>query len=346
MCNIAGYVGNQPAAPILLEMLRRQEGLCGGYYTGIATIHEGKLHYAKLVGTVSDLETETKAASLPGTIGIIHSRSNSGGGDNWSHPFVRDPGTGATEAYVANGSLGCFGPRKKEYDDIADGLVREGFRMDSREPGGVEGYPLLSDGSGVHMSDVMCQLISREIQQGACVEKAMKDAFMSMPAEIVGLLISLTEPESIGWARINMPMNLAFAPHGAYLASSPFGFPADAGEPIPLPAGASGTVYPNRFTVNSFGSMPASVAPISARVRKQAYEKLAEALKREGLTIGPMEAVVTPLFPKADCVPATLVVYDVLHSLKEEGRLQCVREILPGAKGSRKAPKFRFSVSE
>ena len=45
MCNIAGYVGNQPAAPILLEMLRKQEGLAGGYYTGIATIHEGKMYY-------------------------------------------------------------------------------------------------------------------------------------------------------------------------------------------------------------------------------------------------------------------------------------------------------------
>ena len=41
MCNIAGYVGNKPAAPILLEMLRNQEGLAGGYYTGIATRHEG-----------------------------------------------------------------------------------------------------------------------------------------------------------------------------------------------------------------------------------------------------------------------------------------------------------------
>jgi hypothetical protein len=34
MCNIAGYVGIRPAAPILIEMIRRQEGLAGGYYTG------------------------------------------------------------------------------------------------------------------------------------------------------------------------------------------------------------------------------------------------------------------------------------------------------------------------
>ena len=43
MCNISGYIGNQQAAPILIEMLRKQEGFCGGYYTGIVTYHEGKL---------------------------------------------------------------------------------------------------------------------------------------------------------------------------------------------------------------------------------------------------------------------------------------------------------------
>ena len=42
MCNIAGYVGSKQAAPVLLEMLKKQEGFDSGFYTGIATIHEGK----------------------------------------------------------------------------------------------------------------------------------------------------------------------------------------------------------------------------------------------------------------------------------------------------------------
>ena len=41
MCNIAGYVGEQSAAPILIEMLRRQQGFDGGVCTGICTLHEG-----------------------------------------------------------------------------------------------------------------------------------------------------------------------------------------------------------------------------------------------------------------------------------------------------------------
>ena len=31
MCNIAGYVGTKRAAPILLEMMKKEEGFAGGY---------------------------------------------------------------------------------------------------------------------------------------------------------------------------------------------------------------------------------------------------------------------------------------------------------------------------
>ncbi len=47
MCNIAGYVGERQAAPVLIEMLKKQEGFAGGFYSGIATIHEGRIYYAK-----------------------------------------------------------------------------------------------------------------------------------------------------------------------------------------------------------------------------------------------------------------------------------------------------------
>ena len=48
MCNIAGYTGFRRAAPVLIDMIRREEGFLGGYYTGIATIHEGKVYSAPI----------------------------------------------------------------------------------------------------------------------------------------------------------------------------------------------------------------------------------------------------------------------------------------------------------
>lgn len=41
MCIIAGYAGNRRAAPVLIDMMRKEEFMDGGLSTGIATIHEG-----------------------------------------------------------------------------------------------------------------------------------------------------------------------------------------------------------------------------------------------------------------------------------------------------------------
>lgn len=342
MCNIAGYAGTRAAAPVLMEMMRAQEGLCGGYYTGIATIHEGRLYYAKLTGDMERLDALTEAASLPGNVGIIHSRSNSGGGDEWSHPFVSRKNGQLRSAYVANGAAGCFAPRRPQANAITEELLRQGYGMDSLEREPIGNYPTLSDGSGVHMSDSMCQLISRNMDEGLAMDAAMEAAFCDMPSEIVGLLISLADPEGIAYARINMPMMLAFADHGAYLASSAMGIPADAREAIALAPCTAGMVYKDRYTAKPFAACPCQVAPVTARVRKQAYDAICQALSQGKQTIGPLQDVVEPLFDPADCVPVTLVVYDVLLALRQEGRLHSEINRLPGAREDLTAPKISF----
>ena len=118
MCNIAGYVGTKPAAPILIDMLRREEGWDSGYYTGMVTLHDGKLHHTKKTGDLALLLNTTNAASLPGTIGLIHGRSPSGGGDAWAHPFIGGRDTESI-AYVANGSAGCFADRNDAVGQMA-----------------------------------------------------------------------------------------------------------------------------------------------------------------------------------------------------------------------------------
>ena len=96
--------------------------------------------------------------------------------------------------------------------------------MLSRDRGAFVRYQVFSDGSAVHMSDVMCQLIARCFDEGRGVVDAMDKAFCDMPSEIVGLLLSLAEPNAIAYSRINMPMFVSFCEHGAYLASTPSAF--------------------------------------------------------------------------------------------------------------------------
>lgn len=79
MCNIAGYIGEKEAAPILIEMIRVQEGMNGGFYTGLS-VHDGQhLHYRKVQGDLAVLLKETDADRLAGKMGMIHSRTPSGG---------------------------------------------------------------------------------------------------------------------------------------------------------------------------------------------------------------------------------------------------------------------------
>ena len=340
MCNIAGYAGTRRAAPILIGMMKKQEGWGGGYYTGIATIHEDWIHYAKLTGDTDRLAGLTEAMNLPGTVGIIHSRSRSGGGDRWAHPFIAGKQGRETAAYVANGSYGSFDSRIAELSAIAAGLSAQGYELTSREMGPVSRYPMLPDGSCAHMSDVMAQLIAKKIDDGQDACSAMSEAFCQMPSEIVGLLLSLTEPDCIVFSRINQPMNVSFAEHGAYLATTPQAFPEDAGKPTVLPACSGGRVYRDRFEARPYTNPPGSVAPVTAGVAAAAYEKISAMLTERKYTLGELSEAIVPLFSPADCCPSALLAYHVLYSLEKEGRLETALERVEGVREDLDAPKL------
>ena len=73
MCGIIGYVGRRPAAPILLNGLRRLE--YRGYDSaGVATIVDDELSDLKTVGKVASLSDMLDSHPLDGTIGIAHTR--------------------------------------------------------------------------------------------------------------------------------------------------------------------------------------------------------------------------------------------------------------------------------
>ena len=88
MCNIAGYIGKKQAAPILCEMMKKQEHFWGSYYTGI-TVHDGeKLNIAKVIGNMDNFLAETDGINFKGNIGFLHSRSKGGGDVEWGNPFT------------------------------------------------------------------------------------------------------------------------------------------------------------------------------------------------------------------------------------------------------------------
>ena len=120
----------------------------------------------------------------------------------------------------------------------------------------------LSNGNKIHYCDVLCQLISQKIHKGYDTTDAIEKTFCEMPAEVVGLLLSLTNPDAITWGRMNFPMHVAFADHGAYLATAPMANPEDAGEPYVLPAFSTGLIYKDKYTVKPFNLRSSAVIPI------------------------------------------------------------------------------------
>src|SRR3989441_12726611 len=73
MCGIVGYVGAQPAAPILLEGLRRLESR--GYDSaGVALQNGAGVVVTKLAGRVQGLRDRLTTSPVQGTSGIAHTR--------------------------------------------------------------------------------------------------------------------------------------------------------------------------------------------------------------------------------------------------------------------------------
>lgn len=343
MCNIAGYIGSKKATPILFEMIKKQEGYAGGYYAGIATIKDNKIYSHKLTGSIDMLEN-TFAKDFEGNIGIIHTRSNAGGGDEWAHPFLGTKNGEVITAYVAVGCNGYFTSRREEFNQIPKELYNEGYTMLSATKE-VESdlYPSMPDGAKVHMSDVMCNLIFKNICDGFSSDIAMAKAFCQMPGEIIGLNLHKDEDDRIAWAKVSDAIFVSFASHGVYIASSPEAFPEDAGQVHMLPPNSSGYIYKDHYTVIPFKNNPCKVRELDAGFMKENYDRIYELLKEESAYY-PLWDTIKPQFTGADVYQVSSILNTVIEALKREGKIEMRTIEVDGAKDGIKAKQCMFKA--
>ena len=91
MCGIVGVIGGRPAAPLLLDALRRLE--YRGYDSaGIATLVAGRIERRRAPGKLDRLAERLEAEPLGGITGIGHTRWATHGVPNETnaHPHVSD----------------------------------------------------------------------------------------------------------------------------------------------------------------------------------------------------------------------------------------------------------------
>ena len=123
MCGIVGFTGNQNAAPILLDGLKKLE--YRGYDSvSIAVLGEEGIHMVKASGRIQNLVEKTQdGAALPGSTGIGHTRWATHGEptDVNAHPHMSND---EKIAIVHNGII-------ENYAQLREELQAKGFQFKS-----------------------------------------------------------------------------------------------------------------------------------------------------------------------------------------------------------------------
>ena len=124
MCGIVGYIGEQQAAPILLDGLSKLE--YRGYDSAGVAVYDGeKIQMVKATGRLKVLEELTQdGAVLPGTSGIGHTRWATHGSpsDAIAHPhFNKDQSI----VVVHNGIIENYVKLKKKMESRGYQFVSE-----------------------------------------------------------------------------------------------------------------------------------------------------------------------------------------------------------------------------
>jgi glucosamine--fructose-6-phosphate aminotransferase (isomerizing) len=177
MCGIVGYVGSEPAAPIVLDGLARLE--YRGYDSaGIAVLDgEGELFLAKDVGKLANLRSGLEGSLPPGSMGIGHTRWATHGKATQinAHPHTDTAG----DVVV-----------------IHNGIV-ENFRELRGELIG-RGHAFLSETD----TEVIPHLIAEELARGLDLEEATRAALARIDGAAAVLALRRQEPGVLVAARV------------------------------------------------------------------------------------------------------------------------------------------------
>ena len=193
MCGIVAYVGSKVARPILLEGLKRLE--YRGYDSaGIAVLTGGKLHVARRVGRVANLQEAIEGqAAFDGSLGLCHTRWATHGGvtDFNAHPHTDDR---HGIALVHNGII-------ENYAALKTYLQEKGHSFSSQTD-----------------TEVLVMLIG-ELYEGD-LEKAVQAALREVTGAYAICVICEKEPGVLVCARKGSPLMVGIGSDNEYVVAS------------------------------------------------------------------------------------------------------------------------------
>ncbi|MFZ0424567.1 MAG: glutamine--fructose-6-phosphate transaminase (isomerizing) [Xanthobacteraceae bacterium] len=191
MCGIIGIIGTEPAAPQLIDALKRLE--YRGYDSaGVATLEHGALTRRRAEGKLKNLEQRLLREPLAGTIGIGHTRWATHGRptENNAHPH-------ATEklAVVHNGIIENFSELRRE-------LEKKGVKFSTDTD-----------------TEVIAHLVSDEMNRGATPVAAVKAALPRLRGAFALAFLFAGEDNLLIGARRGSPLAIGFGDGAMYVGS-------------------------------------------------------------------------------------------------------------------------------
>ena len=191
MCGIIGIIGQAPAAPILVEGLRRL-AYRGYDSAGIATLVNGRIERRRAEGKIANLESVLAAAPLAGTTGIGHTRWATHGipSEANAHPH-------------SNGRVAV----------VHNGIV-ENFR-ELRASLEAAGYAFESDTD----TEVIVHLVTRHLDAGRPPEEAARAAIGELKGAFALAMVFAGTPDLVVGARLGSPLAIGYGAGEMFLGS-------------------------------------------------------------------------------------------------------------------------------
>ena len=191
MCGIVGYVGDEQAAPILLDGLRRLE--YRGYDSAGVAVHDnGSIALVRAVGKLHNLEKALAENPLRGTVGVGHTRWATHGRPSEvnAHPHVAGP-----IAVVHNGII-------ENHLGLRQELEADGFGMSSDTD-----------------TEIVAHLVHRETKAGHDLLTAVRRALGQVEGAYAIAVLSSEQVDRIIVAKNASPLVLGVSEGATYCAS-------------------------------------------------------------------------------------------------------------------------------
>ena len=196
MCSIIGYFGKNSAAPLLVKGLQKME--YRGYDSvGIATESKNKIVVKKGVGRVVEVNNNIKLDSLPGNIGIGHTRWATHGKvtEKNAHPHSSNS---RKIAIVHNGII-------ENFKELKSNLQKKGYEFQSETD-----------------TEVIANLIQLNLDETSDI----KQSIIKTVNQIKGhySFVVIFENGTLAAARFHEPLIVGVGKNSHYLSSDVLGF--------------------------------------------------------------------------------------------------------------------------